>query len=79
MKTRFLFLALVCSQLLAACATQPDASAVDPEQLLATEPTAAGPQPRTRQQVVAELERARRAGEMDFADSEASLDLPRSR
>jgi len=74
MKTQFLFLALVCSQLLAACATQADLA--DPDRLLAAEPTAAGPQPWTRQQVVAELERARQAGEMDFADSEASLDGP---
>ncbi|HEY8879963.1 MAG TPA: DUF4148 domain-containing protein [Roseateles sp.] len=74
MKTVFLFLALVCSQLLAACATT-----TDPDKLLATEPTAAGPQPWTREQVLAELERARQAGEMDFAESEASLDAPRHR
>lgn len=77
MKTRFLFLALVCSQLLAACATQADLA--DPDQLLAAEPTAAGPQSLSRQQVIDELERARKGGDMDYADSEASLEAPRRR
>jgi hypothetical protein len=47
----------------------------DPDKLMAAEPTSAGPlaRPLTRQQVVAEIERARRAGEMDFAAFEASL------
>ncbi|CAM3800489.1 hypothetical protein [Roseateles saccharophilus] len=49
----------------------------DPDKLLASEPTAAGPM--TRSQVVAEIERARRAGEMDFAASEASLSMVRRR
>jgi predicted outer membrane protein len=77
MKTRFLFLALVGSQLLAACATQADLA--DPDKLMAAEPTAAGPQPLTRQQVIADMERARRAGDMDYANSEASLEVPRKR
>lgn len=72
MKTRFLLLALVCSPLLVACATQ--AELADPDQLLAAEPTAAGPQPLTRRQVIAELERARKSGDMDYANSEASLE-----
>ncbi len=75
MKTQLLFLALVCSQLLAACATPADLA--DPDKLLAAEPTAAGPQSLTRQQVIAELERARQAGDMDYANSEASLYTPR--
>lgn len=76
MKTRSLFLALVCSQLLTACATQPDVQAAlaDPDKQLAADPTAARPRPLTRRQVIAEMERARSAGEMDFAASEASLD-----
>ena len=109
MKTRFLLLALVCSQTLAQqsppaapgpevptraactagnqgqpdkdCAAQADMrlALADPNKLLATEPTAAGPRPLTRRQVVAEIERARRAGEMDFAASEVNLDSPRRR
>jgi len=51
----------------------------DPDKLLATEPTSAGLRagalsgPPTRRQVVAEIERARRAGEMDFAAFETGL------
>ena len=109
MKTRFLLLALVCSQVLAqqsppaapgpeatprpvctaerqgqpdpACAAQADVrlALANPDKLLAAEPTAAGPRTLTRRQVVAEIERARRAGEMDFAASEVNLDSPRRR
>lgn len=47
----------------------------DPDKLMAAEPTSAGPRagPLTRRQVIAEIERARRAGEMDFAAAEAGL------
>ena len=53
----------------------------DPGKMMADEPTAAGPRTAmpTRQQVVAEIDRARRAGEMDFAAAEVSLDSPRHR
>jgi hypothetical protein len=53
----------------------------DPDKLLATEPTSAGrlAGPPTRQQVVAEIERARRAGEMDFAAFETGLAPSRRR
>jgi len=74
-----------------ACASMRDAppatgcamhgEALDPGKLITEEPTAAGPRTMapTRQQVVAEIERARRSGEMDFAASEIGLDSPRRR
>jgi len=62
----------------ATCSRQEERLALlsDPARLMAAEPTAAGPRDTalTRRQVIAELERARRAGEMDFAAFEAGLD-----
>ena len=50
-----------------------------PDKLLAAEPPGAGPQPAalTRSQVIDEISRARRAGELDWAAMEAGLDAPR--
>lgn len=43
-----------------------------PEQMLKTEPSAAGPRPLTRAEVIRELRRARAAGEMDWYDREST-------
>lgn len=53
----------------------------DPGKLMAEEPTAAGPRMAapTRRQVLAELERARRAGEMDYAAVEIGVAAQHSR
>lgn len=55
-----------------ACAMGAPATKLDPAALMASNPPAAGVAkgPLTRRQVVAEIERARRNGEMDFARQE---------
>ncbi len=64
--------AMAKSQAEQACAMAMPTAKLDPAGLLTSDPPAAGvaKKPLTRRQVIAEIERARRNGEMDFARQE---------